>query len=544
MAGSGCGGPGSASQYPVGGGAQTPPRSTSEHVNGYSTFDWPATHARRRPDAVAVTTVDTGFELTWLELDTRVGRLAHLLAERFGIQREDRIALIAASDARYFEVQFALFRLGAIFVPLNIRLAAAELAAMADDAGVRLLIHDPANAALSAQVGSLAAAPTLQWDEGPPAGPYDAVRDPGARSIRAHRIAPDAIAQIMYTSGTTGKPKGVIVTHGQMAANAVNMAHACRCADRDAHALNYVPLFHAGGLNIYCMPVLYWGGRVTTTKGFDPQQALDLLTDASLGATVTNGVLQMYERIAQLEGFAEARFPTMRVMLFGGFGPTAPQTHRLWLGKGPVVVLGYGSTELGPMTCMNEDPDDQALLRGAFGRPVPVVEVRCVDDGGTVLPTGETGEIQVRGPAITSGYWGRGRDGFSPDDWFSIGDVGYFDLDGAVHITGRLVERYRSGGENIYPAEIESAYVDLPGVVELAVIGVPDDRWGEVGLLAIVPEPGFTFTLDGIRQHAEGKLARFKLPQHLQILTELPRSTTLKVARNELRTRFAEGRDR
>jgi fatty-acyl-CoA synthase len=192
---------------------------------------------------------------------------------------------------------------------------------------------------------------------------------------------------------------------------------------------------------------------------------------------------------------------------------------------------------------MNEDPDDQALLRGAFGRPVPVVEVRCVDDAGMVLAIGETGEIQVRGPAITSGYWGRGRDGFSPDGWFSIGDVGYFDEDGAAHITGRLIERYRSGGENIYPAEVESAYVGLPGVVELAVTGVPDARWGEVGLLAIVPKPGVTFTLDQVRRHAEGKLARFKLPQHLQILTELPRSTTLKVARNELRTRFTEGRD-
>jgi fatty-acyl-CoA synthase len=497
-------------------------------------FDWVGNHSRRRPNQVAVATVDTGFELTWSELEARVGRLAHLLRADFGVTHGDRVALLAESDARYFEIQFACVRLGATFVPLNVRLTAAELRAVVDDAGTVLLIHDPRSSALAAEV----IARRLQWDEDGTPTPYLAVRDPHAPRVPPRWLEPDDVAQIMYTSGTTGKPKGVICTNGAMVANAVNMAHTSHCAEPGAHALNYVPLFHAGGLNIFCNPVLYWGGRVTTTRGFDPAQALRLLTDEKLGATITNGVLQMFERIAELPEFADARFPTLRTTLFGGFGPNAPRTHVRWLGRGTVLQLGYGSTELGPMATMNEEPDEGALVRGEYGLPVPLIEMRCVDELGTELPVEATGEIQVRGPAVTKGYWNRGDEGWTDDGWFSIGDVGYFDEGGSVHITGRLVERYRSGGENIYPAEVEAAYVDLPGVIELAVTGVPDEKWGEVGLLVIVPERGVRFTLEQVRAHAAGKLARFKIPQHLQLVDALPRSTTLKVARNELRTSF------
>jgi fatty-acyl-CoA synthase len=500
-------------------------------------FDWVARHSAARRDDIAVATADTGFQLTWAELEQRVARLAHVLATEFGVGRGDRVALLAESDARYFEIQFACVRLGAAITPLNVRLTAGELRAALDDCEPRILIHDEDNAAAAAAVSDR----TLPWDDGSAATPYRAVRDQDAPRVAATRLDPTALAQIMYTSGTTGRPKGVLITNGAMAAHAVNMGHTSRCADRDAHAVNFVPLFHAGGLNIFCNPVLYWGGRVTTTRGFDARQVLGLLTDEKVGATITAGVLQMYERVAELEEFADAHFPTMRNALFGGFGPDALRTHRKWLGRGPVLQLGYGSTELGPMACMNQNPDDGALSRGEFGPPVPLTELHCVDEDGNELPVGEIGEIEVRGPSVTTGYWRLDDQPLKPGGWFSIGDVGYLDAGGSIHVTGRLVERYRSGGENIYPAEVEAAFIDLPGVVELAVTGVPDERWGEVGLLVIVPEPGVSFTLEDVRHHADGKLARFKLPHHLRIVDALPRSTTLKVARNELRTAFVDG---
>jgi fatty-acyl-CoA synthase len=333
-----------------------------------------------------------------------------------------------------------------------------------------------------------------------------------------------------------------MTTNGALAANAVNMAHCSRVADRDAHALNFVPLFHAGGLNIYCNPVLYWGGRVTTTRTFDAAQSLRLLTDTRLGVTITNGVLQMFERIAAADGFAQARFPSLRVALFGGFGPSAPQTYAKWFGRGFALQLGYGSTELGPMASMSDDPDEEAIARGEFGRPLPLVELRSVDDDGNPLPPGGTGEIQVRGPAVTAGYWRRDGEGRAGDGWFSIGDVGFVDESGFVHVTGRLVDKYRSGGENIYPAEVEAAYLDMPGIVELAVVGVPDATWGEVGLLVVVPEPRASITLEAVRRHAEDKLARFKIPHHLRVVDRLPRSATEKVARAELRDSFEAAR--
>ncbi|HEY3632653.1 MAG TPA: AMP-binding protein [Jatrophihabitantaceae bacterium] len=502
-------------------------------------FDWPDRYSRTRPDDVAVATLDTGFALTWSELEDRVARLAAVFRYTFGVRRGDCIGLLAESDARFFEIQFACARLGAIFVPLNIRLSAGELIGTLTDADAGLLVHDATQSELAGAVAAGLDLATVRWDEGDGPTLYEAVRDPEAPRVPAGRLAADDVVQIMYTSGTTGKPKGVLCTNGGLAANAVNMAHTSRCADRDAHVVNFVPLFHAGGLNMYCNPVLYWGGRVTTTRGFDPAQALGMLTDESLAGTITNGVLQMYERLAEVPEFAAARFPTMRVMLFGGFGPGAEAMFAKWRERSDVLQLGYGSTELGPMACVNENPDEHALVRGEFGRTVPLVELHCIDEAGVELPTGETGEIQVRGPAVTVGYWGRDREGFSDDGWFSIGDVGHLDDGGSVHITGRLVERYRSGGENIYPAEVEAAFVDLPGVVELAVVGVPDPEWGEVGLLVVVPRADATITLDDVRHHADGRIARYKIPRRLEIVDELPRNTTFKVSRAALRERFA-----
>jgi fatty-acyl-CoA synthase len=505
-----------------------------------SCFDWVDYHSRRRPDDVAVANADSPFALTWAQLEGRVSRLAHLLAGSGPVRHGDRVALLAENDLRYFEVQFACIRLGAVFVPLNIRLSGGEIRAMLDDAGPRLLIHDTRFADLAAEVSGPAGLSLLRWDDGPGRTPYTQVSDPSAAAVPAGRYAADDLAQILYTSGTTGTPKGVMTTNGALAANAVNMAHCSRAADRDAHALNFVPLFHAGGLNIYCNPVLYWGGRVTTTRTFDAAQSLRLLTDPSLGVTITNGVLQMFERIAEADGFAQARFPSLRVALFGGFGPSAPQTYAKWFGRGFALQLGYGSTELGPMASMSDDPDEGAIARGEFGRPLPLVELRSIDDDGRPLPPGETGEIQVRGPAVTAGYWRRDGQGREDDGWFSIGDVGFVDESGFVHITGRLVDKYRSGGENIYPAEIETAFLDMPGVTELAVVGVPDATWGEVGLLVVVAEPGVSITLDDVRKHAEGRLARFKIPHHLRVVDRLPRSATDKVARGELRDSFAD----
>jgi fatty-acyl-CoA synthase len=302
------------------------------------------------------------------------------------------------------------------------------------------------------------------------------------------------------------------------------------------HHLNIVPLFHAGGLNVFSNPMLYWGGRVTTTARFEAAQTLRLLTDPELGITHLCGVLQMYEWITALPAFSEAVFPTLRTALFGGWGPSAAAIYRAWAERGIWVQLSYGASELGPLVSVLSQPDPEAAARGTSGTILPHTAVRLVGaDGADVAGSGEDGEIWVRGPGVTPGYWNQPREEFFSGDWFRTGDGARLDDAGHLYIVGRIKEMYRSGGENVYPAEVEAVLAQAPGVAEVAVLGVPDPKWGETGLAAIVAEPGVTVTLEQVRSFADGKLARFKLPTALVVLDSLPRSATEKISRPQIR---------
>ncbi len=298
-----------------------------------------------------------------------------------------------------------------------------------------------------------------------------------------------------------------------------------------------VPLFHAGGLNTMSNPALYWGGQVTTVRRFDPEVALRHLTDPDVGITNLCGVLQMYELITALPAFADATFPALRAGLFGGWGPKTVWVHQTWQDRGFFLQLSYGSTEQGPNVSILEGGRDLAL-RNCSGPIVPGTELRLVDPEGNDVPQGEVGEIWTRGPAITPGYWNRPREDYFSGDWFRSGDCGRLDEAGRLYVVDRLREVYRSGGENIYPAEVELALSDAPGVKEVAVIAVPDDRWGEVGMAIVEPQPGATVTLDGLLAHIDGRIARFKYPRHLAIIEEMPRNVTLKIDRPSLKKAY------
>jgi fatty-acyl-CoA synthase len=493
--------------------------------------DWVTYHSQRRPDAIAVADADTGLEVTWRELEDRVGRAARMLTDR-GIERGDRVALVAENDTRIFEVQFACMRIGAILVPLNWRLAAPELRQQLTEAEPVLLVHDQDWAELAAQLWA-DPRPILAWGDADTS--YEralaAVTDP----IAGGELDPDAVVQIMYTSGTTGAPKGVLCTNRTLITQAQNLAHSSGFGRADGHHLNIVPLFHAGGLNVFSNPMLFWGGRVTTVHRFDAVRTLELLTDPELGVTHLCGVLQMYEWVTALPQFATATFPALRTALFGGWGPSAAGIYQAWGERGIWVQLSYGASELGPNVSILSEPDPAAALRGTSGTILPHTAVRLVDADGVDVPEGDTGEILVRGPGVTPGYWRQPRDDFFTGDWFHTGDAARFDDGGHLYIVGRVKEVYRSGGENVYPAEVETVLAELPGIRELAVLGIPDAKWGETGLVAVVPEPGVTISLDDVRAFADGRLARFKLPSALIVLDELPRSATDKISRPAIR---------
>ena len=487
--------------------------------------DWVTQHARQRPESIALALHETGVTLTWAELERRVAVLAGALRDAWGVGPGDRVAVLAENDPRLIEVQFACMRIGAVFMPLNWRLTAAELAAQLADAAPAVLIHDDRWSGLAGELAG--PMPRVCWDSPAAADPV-----PGGD------LDPDAVTHLLYTSGTTGLPKGVLCSNRTLVTHAQNVAHTSRVAERGQHHLNVVPWFHAGGLNVFTNPILFWGGRVTTVRRYDPGVALDLLTDPRLGITHLCGVLQTFEWLVRHEGFASAEFPALHTALFGGWGPSTREIVLAMRDRGVRPQLSWGASELGPLVTVLSRPDDAAADSGSSGSVVPHTELRVVAPDGEDVPPGEVGELWVRGDAVTPGYWRRPREETFEGRWFRTGDAGRLDEAGDVHLVGRIGERYRSGGENVYPAEVENALADLPGVAELAVVGVPDDRWGETGLLAVVLAPGAALTLADVRAFVVGRLARFKHPSHLLVLDSLPRSATAKISRAAIREAF------
>jgi len=500
--------------------------------------DWVAYHGARQPDAPALTCVERGVTVSWGELERRVGRLAHRLRHHFGLQPRDRVAMIAENDTRIFELQFACMRAGLILTPISWRLSLGEIVALARDAEPRILFHDETwRAQGDALADAASVEPRVLWSDALDDSPYDRLIEESAATLPGGVHDETELTHILYTSGTTGLPKGALCSQGTLKHHAINSAQTSRTSERGAHHLNIVPLFHAGGLNTFSNPVLYWGGHVTTTRRFDPEVTLRLLTDPAVGITHLCGVLQMYEQITALPAFERGVFPTLRTGLFGGWGPKTVWVHQAWQDRGLFLQLSYGSTEQGPNVSVLEAGRELAL-KNCSGFVNSGSDLRLVGADGADVARGEVGEIWTRGPAITPGYWNRPREDYFTGDWFRTGDCGRQDEDGRLYIVDRLREVYRSGGENVYPAEVELALSGAPGVAEVAVIAVPDERWGEVGMAIVEPTPGAAVTLESLLAHADGKLARFKLPKHFATIEAMPRNATLKIDRAALKKTF------
>ena len=500
--------------------------------------DWVAYHAARRPDAPAVSSIERNLTLSWGELERRVGGLAGVLRGRFGLEPGDRVAMIAENDTRVFELQFACMRAGLIFVPFSWRLSVGEIVMLAADAEPSILFYDETWREMGEAIADTAGiGRRVLWSDDVADSPYDQLIASQAAALEGGVHDEDAITHILYTSGTTGLPKGALCSWGTLKHHAINSAQTSRTAERGGHHLNIVPLFHAGGLNTFSNPILFWGGRVTTVRRFDPEVALRLLADPVLGVTHLCGVLQMYEQITALPAFAEARLSNLHTGLFGGWGPKTVWVHQAWQDRGVFLQLSYGSTEQGPNVSVLDEGRELAL-KNCSGFVSPGTELRIVTPDGQDASQGQVGEIWTRGPAITPGYWRRPREDYFTGDWFRTGDCGRLDEAGRLYVVDRLREVYRSGGENVYPAEVELVLSSTPGVREVAVIAVADDRWGEVGMAIVEPEPGVQVTLDALLAHADGRLARFKLPRHFATIEVMPRNATLKIDRPTLKKTF------
>ena len=477
---------------------------------------------------------------------TGVARAAHLLAGELGVRAGARVALIAENDPRIFELQFACMRLGAILVPLNWRLNIEELHDICADCEPDLLVHDDGWVAIAQELSTLAGIPRrIAWDH-EEAGLVEyeaALRD--ARPLAPAPAAGDGFStetctHILYTSGTTGRPKGALCSHRSLIAQALNLSHSSGVARPGNHLLNPLPLFHAGGLNSLANPILYYGGQVTALRRFDPARVLAGLANEEV--THFSAIPLMYRAIAEEPEFTRVDLGHIRcAAVAGAIAP--PETLRAWSDRSCPLQPQYGGTETGPLVLALDPALQEHARAGAVGRPAFHTAVRLVDVEGRDVAIGETGEILLKGPAITTGYWRRDNaEYFTADGWFRPGDAARCDEDGFYYIVGRTKDMYKSGGENVYPAEVENVLATHPAVTDVAVIGVPDAQWDEVGCAIVTLTPGAALTLDELNRYGSARLGRYKLPKSLVVVDELPRNVTGKVNRVALRERFVTQR--
>jgi fatty-acyl-CoA synthase len=500
-------------------------------------YDWVAHHAARAPNAPALADLATQRRFTYADLHRRADRLAAHLRHACNVRPGDRVAMLSPNCTEFFEVEFATARAGAIVLPLNWRLTPHELGFIVGDAAPTVLIHDASFAEVAAQLRDRCkVAHLIELDAGDPASAYERAIAAATDEFQPVAARHDDACMVMYTSGTTGLPKGALITHAMQFWNCANLSFPARITRRSV-CLTILPLFHTGGLNCYANPILHAGGCVLVMRAFDPGETLRLIGDRSAGVTHFFGVPTNYQVLRDHPLFAET--DVSRLSCSGvGAAPMPLALLRDWAEKGLALSQGYGMTETSPTTLVL-DPEDAVRKAGSAGRPALHTEVRIVDPDGRDVPPGVVGELWTRGPNITPGYWNRpdANAASFTDGWLHTGDAARMDDEGFVTIVDRWKDMYISGGENVYPAEVENAIGDLPEVAEAGVIGVADARWGEVGKAFVVLRPGRTLAAEAVLAHCRTRLARFKQPVHVEFIEALPRNAGGKILKRELKAR-------
>ena len=499
----------------------------------YPAEDWIRHHATFSPSKQALVDLASGRSYTYVELDNRITKAAIYFRDSLGVERGDRIAVICHNDSDVFEIQFACRRLGAIFMPLNWRLAVAELEFICNDGAPKVLTHGSEFASQCQEIQNLCGIPHLITLNNGGESDYEAGL---ARATTDLNIAPMDLSDtwtIMYTSGTTGRPKGARMTYQMAVFNAMHCAMTMSLTESSKNIV-FLPTFHTGGLNVYANPTFHTGGTNVVLREFDPKYFLELLSDKDLHITHMFGVPTNFLMMANEPGFGEADLSHIECLGIGG--AAAPLALIEEFGRKNIKLQqGWGMTETGPLGLMLSP--DQALAKlGSSGLPPMYVSLEIWEKDGTCVPRGESGELMIKGPTVTPGYWNKEEqhDDFFTDGWFHTGDVTRQDEDGYYYIVDRTKDMFISGGENVYPVEIENVIFEMDGVLENAVIGVADEKWGEVGRACVVLKEGANLNGEAILSHCNDKLARYKVPKQVRFFDELPHNATGKVLKHQI----------
>jgi fatty-acyl-CoA synthase len=489
--------------------------------------------ARTTPDKLAVYDLANAIRLSYAQLNESVDRAASVLSAALdGNSQGKRVAVLSRNSAMMLIVHYACARIAAIFVPLNWRLSASEISFLLEDCEPSLVLFEHMFADRIGGVGTSG----LVLDDSADglASRMGAVPQPSLALGPA--VDGDSPLALLYSSGTTGRPKGVIVTHLNAFSGALNLALGTNTS-ADSVFLCDMPLFHTAGLFGTSRTPLLMGGTVLISQKFDAQLTYERLADRELGVTHYFCVTQMAMMMRLLPDFEGSRLAKLTALITGG-APN-PEAHILrWLDDGVMMINGWGMSEV--CSALAQPVGDLDRVRAhaaAVGLPHLTVDLKLVDAEGREVAIGEPGEIWIRGSNVTPGYWRRPDLNAAAfvDGWFRTGDVAVRDADGFYTIVDRIKDMFISGGENVYPAEIEAVLIELESVTDAAVVGIPDSKWGEVGCAFVVPAEAGNLDASVLEAHCSSRLAKYKVPKRFEILDSLPRTPSGKVQKHVLR---------
>lgn len=478
-----------------------------------------------------------GQTFTCAELGERVRRLASILID-LGVTKGDRVGYIGLNHPAFLELLYACGCVGAVYVPLNFRLTGPEVRFIANDSDIKLMFADDMlRPLIDSERDNLNCSAYLtiesETDGWTPLGPLMETAELLTQTVG---VDTDDVAFIMYTSGTTGLPKGAMLTHGNIFWNSINV-----CFGEDTMTgttLTCAPLFHIGGLNVTTLLSLAKGIEVVLLRSFEPGLVLELLEKHSV--TSMFGAPTMFLMMAQHENFETTDLSSINALICGG-APVPVPLIKTYGERGVSFCQGYGLTETAPFASLLSS--DLAMEKvGSAGKAPMYTEVRIVDEDNNPVSAGVHGEVCIKGPNVMKGYWNRPEataEAIDEQGWFHSGDVGYLDDQDFLFLCDRVKDMVITGGENVYPAEVESILYGHPSIVEVAVIGLPDDKWGEAVTAIAVLEEGAELDLESLRAFAGESLARYKLPSELRIIDVLPRNPAGKVQKFKLKEQFA-----
>jgi len=505
------------------------------------TADLMTARARLTPDREALLEAATGRRFTYGELNARANRAANFLRRRLGVQKGDRVSILANNSVTFIDLLYGLGKIGAIFAPLNWRLTARELTYIVNDCEPRVLTCGPEFASVLNEMRPQINVPSYVSVEGAQIEGALVYEDETAQASCDEPERPLLNGKdpycILYTSGTTGRPKGALLPHRQILWNCINTVISWGLNENDVSPV-LTPLFHSGGLFAFMTPLFYAGGRIVLTRAFDATESLKLIVNEK--CTVILGVPTLFQMWLASPYLTEADFSHVRFFINGGASIPVPLVQAWLKAKGGVLRQGYGLTEVG-VNCFSMTDAESVSKVGSVGRTIFHSQMKLVNpETGQPVPIGEAGELCIAGPTVCLGYWRNPQATAEAlhDGWFHTGDMARKDADGFFTIVGRYKDMIKSGGENIYAAEVEAVFRDHPAVTDAALIGQPDEKWGEVGWMIVVLKANQTATEEELKSFCEGRLAHFKIPKRVVFTDALPYSPYGKVEKAKLKDRW------